>query len=246
MRTYSIAATFAPMSRRRPIKIGVAGTHSTGKSSFLEGLAPVMAGFGLTSRTIGGLAERARSRGFPILADHTCDSTLWIMAEGLRLEAEASLRTEVILVDRPVPDALGYLLAALEISGRREDPKRIEELRSIAAAHVGDYDILIVTSLDRGIPLGKGRNSNERLRDAAAKHIEAFMAECAPDVWHLTSSNASELIAKTRDSFPRDSLGSAFPDTSCFTDGAKILLCAEAHRSGLHGIDRHLRFGCPQ
>jgi hypothetical protein len=181
---------------RRPIKIGVAGTHSTGKSSFLKALALVLQQHGLSVTTISGLAERAKAQGFPILADHTFDSTLWIMAEGLRQEAEASLCSDVILVDRPVPDALGYLLAALEVSGRKEDPMRIEELRAIARAHTGDYDVLIVTSLDPSIPLGDGRDRSAQLRDAAARHLDALVAEFAPDAWRLTASNAEELLAR--------------------------------------------------
>ncbi len=74
---------------RRPVKIGVAGTHSTGKSSFLEALGPALQELGLSAIAIGGLAERAKALGFPILAGHTFDSTLWIVAEGLRQEAEA-------------------------------------------------------------------------------------------------------------------------------------------------------------
>jgi len=98
---------------RHPIKIGVTGTHSTGKSSFLRALAPALEQRGLKTATVSGLAKRAKDVGFPILAEHNFHSTLWIMAEGLRQEAEASLGSDVILVDRPVLDALGYLLAAL-------------------------------------------------------------------------------------------------------------------------------------
>ena len=50
------------------------------------------------------------------------------MAECMRQEAEASLTCDVILVDRPVLDALGYLQAALEVTCRqfnfRGDSKR--------------------------------------------------------------------------------------------------------------------------
>lgn len=183
---------------RRPIKIGIAGTHSTGKSSFLESLLPVLQQRGLSSLKIGGIAERAQTLGFPILAEHTFESTLWIIAEVLRQEAEASLHHDVILVDRPVPDALGYLLAALEISGRAEDPRRIEELRTISRAHAPEYDILIVTSLDPNIPLGHGRDKSAQLREAAARHVAKVIDEFRPDAWRLTSSNADELLASVR------------------------------------------------
>jgi hypothetical protein len=181
---------------RRPIKIGIAGTHSTGKSSFLDLLLPVLRQHGLSSTTISGFAEQARALGFPILAEHTFYSTLWIMAEGLRQEAEASLHNDVILVDRPVPDALGYLLAALEVSRRDEDPRRIDELRAIARAHARDYDILIVTSLDTTVPLGDGRDQNAQLREASARHLEVLISEFAPEAWRLTSSNADALVAR--------------------------------------------------
>jgi hypothetical protein len=85
---------------RRPIKIGITGTHSTGKSSFLTALAPILQEHRLSSATIGGHAERAKKLGFPILADHTFESTLWIMAECLRQEAEASLKADVTKADR--------------------------------------------------------------------------------------------------------------------------------------------------
>ena len=183
---------------RHPIKIGVTGTHSTGKSSFLKALMVALQQSGLLATTISDLAERAKALGFPILADHTFESTLWIMAEGLRREAEASLHHNVILVDRPVPDALGYLLAALEVSGRKEDPRRIEELRAIARAHTGDYDILIVTSLDPNIPLADGRDRNAQLRVSAARHLDVLIGEFAPGAWRLTPSNADELVAKAR------------------------------------------------
>jgi nucleoside-triphosphatase THEP1 len=93
--------------KQRSIKIGVAGTHSTGKSTFLSTLTSTLNDRGFVIGGVSDLASRASDLGFPILADHTFESTLWIMAECMRQEAELSLTCDVILVDRPVPDALG-------------------------------------------------------------------------------------------------------------------------------------------
>ena len=49
---------------RRPVKIGVAGTHSTGKSSFLKALAPVLQQLGLSATTIGGLPSGRKRSDF--------------------------------------------------------------------------------------------------------------------------------------------------------------------------------------
>lgn len=180
--------------KQPPTKIGIAGTHSTGKSTFLAALASLLEEHGLSTHRINDLAKRARDIGFPILTEHTFESTLWIMAECMRQEAEASLTCDVILVDRPVLDALGYLQAALEVTGRSLRPGRLEELNTIARAHTADYDLLVVTSLDHSVPLGEGRDQNLMFRDAAAKHIDALILDLAPGTLRMTSANTSEIV----------------------------------------------------
>ncbi|WP_081159755.1 AAA family ATPase [Ensifer aridi] len=178
----------------RKVKVGIAGTHSTGKSTFLEQLDTLLSVEGVRIGRVGDLATAARGRGFPILTDHNFESTLWIMAEGMRQEAEAALYSEAILVDRPVFDALGYLYAALEISGRSLPDRQLEELRSIAVAHAGDYDVLVMTELDPGISLGEGRDKNEEFRIAAGNKIRAIAEEAALKPVILTSTNGYEVL----------------------------------------------------
>lgn len=180
--------------KRPPIKIGIAGSHSTGKSTFIAELDSILEGSGLKIGRVNDLASRAQELGFPILTEHTFESTLWIMAEGMRQEAEASLTCDVILVDRPVLDALGYLQAALEVSGRVVRPERLDALKAIARAHTSDYDFLVVTTLDHSVPLGEGRDPDPTFRKAAAKNINELMSDFAPNAQKMTSANASKII----------------------------------------------------
>jgi hypothetical protein len=179
---------------KTPIKIGIAGTHSTGKTTFLGELETLLSAAGLTVGRVNDLARRARDLGFPILTEHTIESTLWIMAECMKQEAELSLSSDVILVDRPVPDALGYLNAALQISGRRLPNQRIGQLRAIAEAHTRDYDFMIVTVLDRSVPLGPGRDKNSNFRELAAEKIDELMSELVPNAPRLSPSNREEML----------------------------------------------------
>lgn len=181
------------MSLRR-VKVGIAGTHSTGKSTFLEQLNDHLARDGARIGRVGDLATAARDRGFPILTEHNFDSTLWIMAEGMRQEAEAALVNEVILVDRPVFDALGYLYAALEISGRSLPDRQLDELRAIAVAHAGDYDLLVMTELDPVIRLGEGRDRNHDFRIAAGSKIRMIADEAGLEPFILTSANGDAVL----------------------------------------------------
>jgi len=179
---------------KRPFKIGVAGSHSTGKTILVTALRDRLVGRGLKVGHVDDLARRARDLGFPILREHTFESTLWIMAECMRQEAEQSLSCDVILVDRPVPDALGYLKAALAVTGREIDPARLLALESIARAHTGDCDVLVVTSLDVSIPLGPGRDNDPVFRKAASDAVASLIGEARPDALRMTSSNPAEMI----------------------------------------------------
>lgn len=173
----------------RPIKVAVTGTHSSGKTTFLERLTQEIGRPELKIRRIGDFARRAGGLGFPILREHNYDSTLWIIAECMRCEAEAALDSDVILVDRPVVDALGYLQAALELSGRTLDRRRLDALATIVRAHTPEYDVLIMTALDKDIALGEGRDTDAEFREAAAIAIESLLSDMAPVALVLRQGN---------------------------------------------------------
>ena len=164
----------------RAFKVAVTGAHSSGKSTFLVALRSRLEAEGLAVGAVRDLASKARDAGLPILRDHTVESTLWIMAETMRQEAQLGMSCQVILVDRPVSDALAYLLAALEVSGRQVEPSRRANLRAIARAHTQDYDLLLSTVLDESLPLGDGRDPDPVLRLAAAKHTQALASPSRP------------------------------------------------------------------
>ncbi|MDF2374479.1 MAG: AAA family ATPase [Rhizobiaceae bacterium] len=192
---------------RHPIKIGIGGSHSTGKTSFLNSLEAGLEHSRLRIHRIGNLAKNARDLGFPILTEHTYESTLWIMSEGMRLEAEATLKSDVILIDRPVFDAVGYYEAALQISGRKGSARDLQEVRAIAFAHFGAYDLVFGTELDPTVALGENRDENENFRYAAATQIKAFLDEIPHGALKLTTTNVEQMLdhsiemIKTRFSF---------------------------------------------
>jgi adenylylsulfate kinase-like enzyme len=80
--------------RRNPLvtmKIAVTGTHSTGKTTFINAVREELQGQGYRVAVVSDLGEEALNRGFPILYQHTPESTLWIMTTGIARELEAAL-----------------------------------------------------------------------------------------------------------------------------------------------------------
>jgi nicotinamide riboside kinase len=163
----------------RPVTVGVTGTHSTGKSTFLARLAHELRARRIEVSTVADLGEKAKTMGMPILFNHTWASTLWIIARGISNELEAWLHADVVLIDRPVPDALGYYRAALEHRGQRAHPAELDYLNALVRDHSRRYDLVFRTTLDPSIPIGdnKERDSNAAFRRLADHHIGRVLDE---------------------------------------------------------------------
>ena len=161
------------------LKIGAAGTHSTGKTTFLTKLRLRFQDCGLQTGIVSDVALAAHNAGFPILRDHTVASTSWIIAKGVQLELEAALANDVVLVDRPVADALGYLLAALAYRGETIADSKLEHLKSFVRAYSKTYAVLIKTVVDKAKPINqsKARDKDEQFRLLVAQQIDLVFAE---------------------------------------------------------------------
>ncbi|TGA73269.1 hypothetical protein VFES401_00720 [Aliivibrio fischeri] len=153
--------------------VGIAGTHSTGKSTFIQEIKKKAEEQDISVIQIGDSATKCRDKGFPILEDHTFESTLWIIVSVIQAELEAELKADLILIDRPVLDALGYLEAALEFQKKNLTSKQKEYLYNLVKSHSYRYDLLLKTTLDESIPIGEGRPENMNFRRNAALKIDS-------------------------------------------------------------------------
>lgn len=115
-------------------KIGIAGTHSTGKTTFLNELEAKIRSLGLRVNRVSDIGSQAAEAGFPILRDHTLESTLWIMSQGVANELKAGLDCDVLLVDRPIPDAISIsrMRSRASFSSGKMDPLNILSIASNA------------------------------------------------------------------------------------------------------------------
>ncbi|WP_169735393.1 AAA family ATPase [Actinokineospora inagensis] len=167
------------MNVERPVTIGVVGTHSTGKSTFLARLAAQLRRDQIQVATVADLGEHAQRIGLPILFNHTDISTTWFITRGISNELETWPHTDVTLVDRAVPDALGYYRAALAHRGHRPDPSTMLTLEAMVASHSRNYDLLFRTIMDPQIPLGanKKRDPNHDFRALADHHVHRVLDE---------------------------------------------------------------------
>jgi hypothetical protein len=177
----------------KKIKIGVTGAHSTGKTTFL-GLAEQAlrdAGLDLSVGKVPSFGKDAHKLGLPILKEHTGTSTLWFIGKTICAEIEQSRHHQIVLVDRPVLDAVGYLQAALKCR-KCTDPLSTE-IERLSRAYSQTYDILFLTEIDASIPLGDGRDSDVDFRalvGAEITKIASGMQNCFP----LRSCNTDEAL----------------------------------------------------
>ncbi len=188
------------------IKLGVSGTHSTGKTTLIRELEVRLVDAGLRVGRVADLAVDARNHGFPILHDHTFESTLWILSRGIAAELEAAQVADIVLVDRPVVDALGYLSAAL---AHRKAALRVEEmdyLTVLVKHHVKTYAIICKTVLDQDIAIGPGRDPDMRFRTSVAGEIDGIYRRFSVD-HRIVSADESFVDGLVQDIILMRSLG---------------------------------------
>jgi hypothetical protein len=161
----------------QPMRIGIVGTHSTGKTTLLRRIEMELRAVGVSvARTPGRLAARAAGLGFPKLHHQTPATTEWIITSGIADELQASLAADVVLADRAAPDPMAYYLAALGARGDHGEPDEINRLRRLVTLHAESYTLLLATVLDPDIPLGQHRDRDPVYRARVHDHLHQLIA----------------------------------------------------------------------
>lgn len=190
----------------RPVTIAVTGTHSTGKTTFLQQLTARLRRDRIEVAVVADLGAQAAEQGLPILDQHTWVSTLWIITRGISLEAQAWSQADVVLIDRPVSDALGYYEAALEHRGKQPNPQNMAQLEELVTRHVRNYDLVLRTVLDPTIPLdlSKPRGTDLAFRALADRHV----------------AKVTERLGIDHDTLPVDGHDRALIEVTAFINGS--------------------------
>lgn len=185
----------------KPVIVGVMGTHSTGKSTFIARLTLELRRHSVQVSTVVDLGERAQQLGLPILHNHTWVSTMWFITHGISQEMAQWPHADVVVVDRAVPDALGYYRAALAYRSEQPDPALTAHLETIVRGHSHVYDLLYRTTLDETIPLGtdKPRDDNSTFRELADQHVAGVLRDL--DIPHhlLRANQHDQAVADSFD-----------------------------------------------
>jgi hypothetical protein len=177
----------------KPFRIGVLGTHSTGKTTMLKRIEMELRGHGVTVARTGRLAKRAASIGLPKMQHHTEVSTEWIITQGIADEIAAAARgAHVVLADRAASDALAYYRAALEFRGEQADALETERLTLLAATLYTKYDLLLATVLDPTVPVNQGHDYDAGFRALVDKHVHLLLAEEQMEHQQVTSDSNNQ------------------------------------------------------
>ncbi len=89
------------------MKIGIMGSHGTGKTTLALRLAAEMKQRE-PGKTVSMVAETARNCPWPINKATTEEAQRWIFLEKMRQELEASRSADIVVCDRTVLDNLAY------------------------------------------------------------------------------------------------------------------------------------------
>lgn len=179
---------------KSPVRIGVLGTHSTGKTTLMKRIQMELRGHGLNVARTGRLAKRAAAIGLPKMEHHTALSTQWIIAQGIADEAAAiAAGAEVVLAGRASVDAVHYYTAAVEFRKEKEhNPEERQQLWSLASTQLAYYDLLFVTVLDFDVPVEQCHDYDPAYRFLVDLHTQRSIVDNDLPVCCVTSSEDSK------------------------------------------------------
>lgn len=156
----------------RKIKIGISGSHSTGKTTFIKRLEKALNDKSIKFKTVCDLATICP---LPILRNHTIESTLWIASKGITDEVETEYKFDVVIADRPILDCWAYFNAVCK-NRYEESNSKLQTLKSMISNWLPTYDIIYQTVINESIPIedNKGRDLDIEYRKViGAEMIEA-------------------------------------------------------------------------
>lgn len=187
----------------QPIRIGVMGTHSTGKTMLLKRIEMELRAHGIPVTRTGRIGRRAATIGLPKMQNHTAASTEWVITQGIADELAAAAQldpapVQVVLADRAALDALAYFHAAQE--WRSEHPNRLERerLRLLAFTQAPKYDLLLATVLDTALPVAPKHDYDARYRVLVDQYTHRILGEDAVVHQRVTSDPLSQARAVER------------------------------------------------
>ncbi|MCX4515917.1 ATP-binding protein [Streptomyces sp. NBC_01619] len=184
------------MTAPAPVRIGVLGTHSTGKTTLLKRIEMELRSHGVTVGRTGRLAKRAAGIGLPKMQHHTQMSTEWIICQSAADEIAAVAQgAQVVLADRAVHDAFAYYTAALEFRGEHPDLVERERLLLLAATQAPKYDLLLATVLDPDILVDQSHDYDARYRSLVDQHVHGLLRDEKLEHLRVTSDADSKTSA---------------------------------------------------
>lgn len=157
------------------VLLGVTGTHSTGKSTFCDELKVSLECKGICVATIPSFGKLAVQQGIPLLTHHTYDSTMWFIDRTLEAQRAGAENADVILVDRPIMDAVAYWNAAVEYRSALAPMHEVDAINALIASELPSYTMIVATRLDTSIALGPGRDTNLVFRQSVDIHLHQLL-----------------------------------------------------------------------
>ncbi|MFJ8001890.1 AAA family ATPase [Streptomyces sp. NPDC096310] len=182
------------------IRIGVMGSHSTGKTLLMRRIEMELRGRGIPVARTGKLGRRAALVPLPKMRHHTVASTMWVIATGIADEIAAAARLEegpvqVVLADRACWDALAYFRAAQEWRRQPAPRAKREAPHRLASAHGHTYDLLLATVLSPALPVALKHDYDARYRTLVDHHTHDLLREENIRYVRVTSDPASQELA---------------------------------------------------
>ncbi len=149
------------------MKIAFCGTHGTGKTTLVLQMAAAAKSLYPHMR-VGIVTEQARNCPLPINQEAPVETQLWLYHSQFTAEIEEESRTEILVCDRTVLDAVAY--AAYHGMNRL-----VSNCQSQVENWWSSYDAVVFCRPDKTLPVDDGVRSNDKYFQLAVHRQFEFL-----------------------------------------------------------------------
>ncbi|WP_447868221.1 AAA family ATPase [Rahnella aceris] len=178
--------------------IGVAGTHSTGKSSFCRALHESLKRNDIRVSVVPSFGRLAVKLGIPLLKDHTYESTLWFINKTLEAKKIALDSSDVVIVERPEIDSFSYWKAAINCNKKDWPIEERNIIESIILNESKCYTHLFATNINNSIPLGPGRDTDIEFRNSVDFYLHQSLQTLSLKFTELRSDDHQNILIRLK------------------------------------------------
>jgi len=167
------------------LKIGLVGTHETGKTTLGHILTGYLKAMDYSANLVH---EAARMSPFGLLENTTMDAEKWIVNQQINHELVTATYSDILVCDRTSLDTLAYTKYVMEKDPSEENKEAFDLINRVVDSNLKSYDVFVYFPIVDKLITKRNKKHNEGFKKEVDDYLQQIMKEKDLDNIHRLKS----------------------------------------------------------